>query len=445
MGSNYSTKRTIAVISEHASPLTAVGGVEAGGQNIAVAELTRQLAQMGYLVDVFTHWSDSQQSEVVCWQPGIRVIHVKAGPIEYIVKEDMLPFMGEFTENLIRFFSNQPTPYQLVHAHFFMSGLVAADLKRALSIPFVITFHALGEVRRQCQGNSDRFPDERGQIEKRIIREADRVIALCPQDRDDLLTLYKADPARLVMIGNGVDLGEFYPVDPAVAHAVIGYQSPEPVILQLGRMVPRKGVDTVVRALGILRSQHNLTARLLIVGGESDAPDPAETPEIARLQALADEEGVQDLVTFTGQRGRDTLRYYYSAANVFVTTPWYEPFGITPLEAMACGTPVIGSAVGGIKHTVRDGQTGYSVPPNDPAAVAEKLAVLLTDPALRQRMGRAALRHVRRHYTWEQMALQTADLYEEVINSQPVSVIKQKPWQHTPATRSISGGTVALR
>ena len=445
MGSNYSTKRKIAVISEHASPLTAVGGVEAGGQNIAVAELTQQLAQMGYLVDVFTRWSDSKLPDVVYWQPGIRVIHVKAGPIEHVVKEDMLPFMEEFTQNLIQFFTNETSPYQLVHAHFFMSGLIAADLKRALRIPFVITFHALGEVRRQCQGNSDRFPDERGQIEQRIIREADRVIALCPQDRDDLLTLYSADPAKIVIIGNGVNLGEFYPVDPGVARAVVGYRSPEPVILQLGRMVPRKGVDTVVRAVGILRRQYNLTARLLIVGGESDAPDPAQTPEIARLQALADEEGVRDLVTFTGQRGRETLRYYYSAADVFVTTPWYEPFGITPLEAMACGTPVIGSAVGGIKHTVRDGHTGYLVPPNDPAAVAEKLVLLLTDPSLRQRMGRASLRHVRRQYTWEQMALQTADLYEEVVSSPQVPVIGRKPWQHNLTTSTISSGTIALR
>ena len=267
MLTHYSTKRKIAVISEHASPLTSVGGIEAGGQNIAVAELTQQLAQMGYLVDVFTRWSDPDQAEVIDWQPGIRVVHVKAGPVEYVVKEEMLPLMDEFTQNLVCFFGNETTPYQLVHAHFFMSGLVAANLKRALGIPFVVTFHALGEVRRQSQGSSDRFPDERTRIEQRVIEEADRVVALCPQDRDDLLTLYSADPAKLALIGNGVDPDEFYPIDPAVARVVVGQRSPEPLILQLGRMVPRKGVDTVVRALGILRRQHKLTAHLLVVGG----------------------------------------------------------------------------------------------------------------------------------------------------------------------------------
>lgn len=445
MQGSYSTKQKIAVISEHASPLTLVGGVEAGGQNIAVAELAQQLARLGYAVDVFTRWSDNQQPEVVNWQNGIRIVHVKAGPVSYIVKEDMLPFMDEFTRNVIRFFQSEPVPYRLVHAHFFMSGLVAASIKQELGIPFVVTFHALGEVRRQCQGNSDRFPKERFAIEQRVICEADRVIALCPQDRDDLLNFYTAIPNKIAIIANGFNPDEFYPIDPDVARVVVGHRSPEPIILQLGRMVPRKGVDTVVQALGILRRQYNQSARLLVVGGESDAPDPCETPEIARLQALAIQEGVLDSVTFTGRRGRETLRYYYSAADVFVTTPWYEPFGITPLEAMACGTPVIGSAVGGIKHTVRDKRTGFLVPPKDPEALAEKLALLLADPALRQRMGQQALRHVQLHYTWEQMALQTADLYEEIVNAQYASADRPEAIRQRTLPMIVPTGKLAIR
>lgn len=415
MRRNYSTKQKIAVISEHASPLTLVGGVEAGGQNIAVAELAQQLARLGYQVDVFTRWDSDQLPEIVHWQEGIRVIHVKAGPLSYVVKEDMLPLMDEFTQHMIWFMQNEEEPYQLVHAHFFMSGLVAANIKQALHIPFVVTFHALGEVRRQCQGSSDRFPKERLQIEQRVIREADRVIALCPQDHNDLVNLYDADPQKLAIIGNGYNPNEFYPLDTDVARWLVGVSATEPVILQLGRMVPRKGVDNVVKAVGVLRRHYHLNTRLLVVGGETDDPDPASTPEIARLQALAEAEGVTDLVTFTGRRGRDTLRYYYSAADVFVTTPWYEPFGITPLEAMACGTPVVGADVGGIKHTVRDQKTGFLVPPNNPEALAEKLAVLLMNPSVRQRMGERALQHVQQHYTWDQVARQTADLYGEVV------------------------------
>jgi D-inositol-3-phosphate glycosyltransferase len=403
-----------------------VGGVEAGGQNIAVAELSRQLAQMGYLVDVFTRWDNGQTPEIVHWHNNIRVIHVKAGPVSYVVKEDMLPLMDEFTQHLIWFMHNEEEPYHLVHAHFFMSGLVAANLKQSLGIPFVVTFHALGEVRKQCQGSCDRFPAERFEIEKRVIREADRIVALCPQDQEDLITLYQADPAKLTIIGNGVNPDEFYPLETDMARSLVGISPAEPVILQLGRMVPRKGVDTVVQALGVLSRVYATRARLLIVGGECDDPDPAATPEIARLQALAADAGVADRVTFTGRRGREQLRYYYSAADVFVTTPWYEPFGITPLEAMACGTPVIGASVGGIKHTVRDGKTGFLVPPNDPEALAAKLALLLSDDALRSRLGQRGRQHVLKQYTWEQVARQTADLYEDLAG------------KHCPARQSRS-------
>src|SRR5262249_43770044 len=153
-----------------------------------------------------------------------------------------------------------------------------------------------------------------------------------------------------------------------------GLHPDEPLILQLGRMVRRKGVENVIRGFACLLRRHGISARLLIVGGETSEPDPAATPEIGRLMSVAREEGVEGLVLFVGRRDREMLKYYYSAADVFVTTPWYEPFGITPVEAMACGTPVVGANVGGIKFTVRDGEAGYLVPPEDPEALAERLA-----------------------------------------------------------------------
>lgn len=415
--------RKIAVISEHASPLAVVGGIDSGGQNIAVAELTQHLAQLGYQVDVFTRWNNAETPEVVNWRPGVRVVHIKAGPVEFVPKEQMLGFMDEFTENTIHFFRRQSgadtkPPYQLIHAHFFMSGLVAANIRRALCIPFVVTFHALGEIRRLCQGAGDQFPAERFYIEQRVINEADGVVALCPQDRDDLITHYGAEPQKLTIIPNGYNPDEFYPIDTQLARVVLGLDPQEPVILQLGRMVPRKGVDTVIRALGCLRREYGITARLLIVGGDGDTPDPAQTPELGRLQQIANDEGVTDWVTFTGRRGREALRYYYNAADVFVTTPWYEPFGITPLESMACGTPVIGSAVGGIKHTVLDNETGFLVPPNDPKALATKLAALLYSRKLRTMLGEEAIQHVRENYTWLCVAKHTAALYEKVISGQ---------------------------
>ncbi len=263
-----------------------------------------------------------------------------------------------------------------------MSGLVAADLKRALGIPFVVTFHALGRVRRLYQGKDDGFPDSRFTVEDRIIAEADRIIAECPQDEQDLLQLYHADPARIVMVPCGFDPDELWPIDKEIARRYLHLPENEKIILQLGRMVPRKGVDTVICGFSRFLKKYPVPARLLIVGGETDEPDPVKTPELGRLEKIAVVEGIRDKVHFIGRRGRRYLKYFYSASDVFVSTPWYEPFGITPLESMACGTPVIGSAVGGIKYSVVDGQTGFLVPPNDPDILAKKLAQLFSQPEL---------------------------------------------------------------
>ncbi|SOD79362.1 glycosyltransferase family 4 protein [Spirosoma fluviale] len=408
--------KRLALISEHASPMAAIGGVDAGGQNIAVAELAKELANLGFSVDVFTRCCSPTEAEIVQWQPRIRVIHVPAGARQYLPKEALLPHMGEFAQNMSRFIQTNALNYAVTHAHFFMSGLVALKIKQLHRIPFVVTFHALGLVRRQCQGSSDGFPMERTLIEKRIMQEADGIVALCPQDSDDLIKLYGADASKITIIPNGYNPQDFFPIRQELARQTLGLNVQEPTLLQLGRMVPRKGVDNVIRAVAILRQTHGIAARLLVVGGDSRQPDPELTPEIGRLQELASALGITDLVTFTGSRTRDELRHYYSAADVFVTTPWYEPFGITPLEAMACGTPVIGAAVGGIKHTVLLNKTGFLVQPNDPPALAEKLAVLITNKALRQRYGQQAIQHVKTGYTWTRVAQQTADLYDLITN-----------------------------
>lgn len=404
----------IAIISEHASPLAMLGGTDSGGQNVYVAHLSRQLASMGFQVDVFTRQDSEGQARIVNWDHGVRVIHVPAGPACFVAKEDMLPLMEGFAAFMLRFARRQRVPYDLVHANFFMSGMVAQRLKDKLGIPFVITFHALGRVRRQCQGQADVFPDRRFCIEQGLMQDAGRIIAECPQDQADMQNLYGADPRRIDIIPCGFDPEEFWPVA-SDTRSPLGLSASEFVILQLGRMVPRKGVDNVIRALALLRQREQVDARLLIVGGNSGEADPVGTPEIGRLLALAQALGVERSVSFTGQRARAQLRTYYSAADVFVTTPWYEPFGITPVEAMACATPVIGSAVGGIKSTVVDGQTGFLVPPNDPAALAQKLAWLQQNPLAAQRLGWAGLRRANQHYTWRTVARQVAQSYDAVL------------------------------
>lgn len=409
--------RYIAMISEHASPLSCLGGVDSGGQNVYVAQVAKHLAAFGYQVDVFTRRDDARLSEITVCQPGVRVIQISAGSPRFMPKEELLPLMEEFGRQVMRFSDRRGIEYDLAHAHFWMSGLVAAELKRLRGLPFVMTFHALGRVRQRHQGDADRFPKERIAIEQRLMAQADRILAECPQDEEDQVRLYGASRAKIRLVPCGFDKDELWPVDKARARRHLRLDTREPIVLHVGRMVPRKGVDNVVRGFARLVRDHAFAARLVIVGGESDGPDPLRTPEIGRLCEIAAEENVADRVVFAGRKARQDLKYYYSAADVFVTTPWYEPFGITPLEAMACGTPVIGANVGGIKYSVRDGQTGFLVPPNDADALGERLAYLLKRPQLQRRLSQQAVDRVQRLFTWRRVSAQIAAVYEEILDT----------------------------
>ncbi|WP_250535143.1 glycosyltransferase family 1 protein [Caballeronia sp. AZ10_KS36] len=406
----------IALISEHASPLAVAGGVDSGGQNIYVAHVARQLARNGHQVDVFTRRDRSLLPLVSRFEGirGIRVINVPAGPPVQLAKEQLLPHMDEFARFMIGFFKKQATPYHVVHANFFMSGLVGMRIKEALGVPLVTTFHALGRVRRIHQGAGDGFPDERFEIEDALVRESDSVIAECPQDEADLVSLYHAERERIDLVPCGFDSTEFHPMKKAEARERLGWPQDRFIVLQLGRMVPRKGIDNVVRGIGLCNRELNEDAHLYVIGGNSDEANEIATPEIGRLRGIAQECGVADKVNFLGRHGRQRLKTFYNAADVFVTTPWYEPFGITPLEAMACGRPVIGADVGGIRYSVAHEETGLLVPPKDPRALADALATLKRDPARAERMGAAGLERARAMFTWSGVAQSLERVYARV-------------------------------
>ena len=406
--------KKIALISEHASPLAVAGSVDSGGQNVYVAHVARELARAGLQVDVFTRKDNPALDLEHAWMRGVRVMHVPAGPEVYLPKERLLPYMDEFSDYLLRYAGKQDQGYDVIHANFFMSAMAALPAAQRYGIPLAVTFHALGKVRRQHQQEADLFPDSRFDIEDDIIRRADRIIAECPQDRRDLMELYGADPRRIEIVPCGYDSAEMAPQSSASARATLEWDDGAFTLLQLGRMVPRKGVDNVIRALGRLRHAHGVNARLCVVGGNTDDADEAATPEIGRLRRIAEEEGVLPWVEFTGRRHRDDLATYYSASDVFVTTPWYEPFGITPVEAMACGRPVVGSDTGGIRSTVVHGKTGFLVPPRDPDALAGRLAELAADPALRARMGEAGRLRARRLYTWKRVGDDLLSIYQRM-------------------------------
>ena len=261
------------------------------------------------------------------------------------------------------------------------------------------------------------FPDERFEIEERIAQEAAAIIAECPQDRDDLLGLYGAPSERIRIVPCGFSAEELGPRPQHESRTRLELPLDEPVLLQLGRMVRRKGVEEVIRGFARLIHDYRQIGTLVIVGGDSQQPDPERTPELGRLMGIAREEGVAGRVRFEGQRDREQLRDYYCAADVFLSTPWYEPFGITPVEAMACGVPVLGSAVGGIKSTVVDGETGFLVPPRNPEAIAERLAVMLRDPRTLTRMRERALQRSKQ-FTWQKVTDGIEEVYLEALTGQ---------------------------
>jgi glycosyltransferase involved in cell wall biosynthesis len=272
----------------------------------------------------------------------------------------------------------------------------------------------LGHVRKIHQGDNDKFPAERLQIEAEVAQLADAIIAECPQDRDDLIAYYNAPVSRITIIPCGFSQEEFYPVEKSAARNRIGVPQNIKVLLQLGRLVPRKGVDNVVRALAELKALGR-QALLVIVGGEQQKAGSITCPEMSRLMAIAEGAGVTDMICFAGRKTREELKYYYSAADIFITTPWYEPFGITPLEAMACGTPVIGSNVGGIKYSVVDGKTGVLVPPDDPRSLALTINKLLRSETILKRMSENSLIRVKRYFTWMSVASKVNELYRSVL------------------------------
>lgn len=408
------TKPRIAMISEHASPIAVPGSTDAGGQNVYVDQVSRGLARLGYPIDVYTRADDPTLAMVRAHGDGVRVISVAAGPVAPIPKDEIWPYIGEFLTSTTHL-TREHGPYALIHTNFWMSGWVGARLRDQLRVPMVAIFHALGAVKRRHQGEADSSPSERYDVERLVLGAADRVIAQCPDEVAELVASYDADRSRVRVVPSGVDVGRFYPVPKADARRELGLPDDERLVVYVGRVLPRKDVENLIRAVARLHERLRVRFRLIVVGGETESADLNREPEMRRLLGIADLLGVRSLVTFVGRRPSDRLRTYYGAADVFASTPWYEPYGLTPLEAMACATPVVCSAVGGITFTVADGVTGFLVPPRDPDQLADRLALMLTDDDLRGRMARAARRRVEERFTWTTVSARTAAVYQELL------------------------------
>lgn len=391
----------VAMVSEHASPLAVLGGVDAGGQNVHVAALAQAMAQQGVDVTVFTRRDHPALAARVQYAPGVTVEHVPAGPPKAIEKDHLLPHMGSFAEYVSRRWS-QERP-DVVHAHFWMSGKAALDAGLPLGIPIVQTFHALGVEKRRHQGSRDTSPASRLDEERRIARDANRIVATASAEAFELVRM-GAENSKIAVVPCGVDLSLFQPLGPAENR-----DRRRKRIVTLGRLVERKGIADIITALTLLPDVE------LVVAGGPEAARLAHDPEATRLMRLAMDLGVGNRVVFRGRVDRANVPALLRSADAVVCYPWYEPFGIVPLEAMACGVPVVVAQVGGLVDSVVNGVTGVHVPPRSPVALAHALAQLLNNPKYCTQLALAGARRANRRYGWARIASDTLAVYHDVI------------------------------
>lgn len=406
------------MLSYHTCPLATLGGKDTGGMNVYVRDLTRELGRLGIHVDVFTR-SQNEHVPHVLHDLGFgnRVVHVPAGPEIPFPKNELAGYIPQFVDGIRLFAKEKGVKYDLIHSHYWMSGLAAEALSdRWAGIPILHMFHTLGEMKnRVARSEAEREGAYRLKGERQVVARADRIIAATPAEQAQLEWLYKVDSRKVTVIPPGVDTSHFYPIPADEARQFIGLASDARMILFVGRIEPLKGVATLIQAVACLRLKDlKEPVHLAVIGGDPEAGADDISEEMIRLQKLCDDLTVGKMVVFLGKRGQDTLPYYYSAAEVVVMPSYYESFGMVALEAMACGTPVIASQVGGLAFLVQDGVTGYTVPTEDHIALCERLTSLLGDETLRRKMGNNAVENAQ-NYIWEKIASQIVHVYNELI------------------------------
>lgn len=409
----------IAMLSYHTCPLATLGGKDTGGMNVYVREITRKLGQMGVHVDVFTRSQDEHVPHVLHdLGYGNRVVHVPAGPEVPLPKQELAAYLPAFADGVKKFAESKNIHYDLIHSHYWMSGVAAEDLKTAWQVPLVHMFHTLVLMKNRVAQSPKEIEGEYRLLgERKVLSIADRVVAATPAELAQLQFLYQADARKVSIIPPGVDTCRFYPIPVDEAREVIGVPPCGRMILFVGRIEPLKGLEVLFQAISMIRQRGDLESDsfcLTVIGGEPNVGPELMTDEMVRLHNIMEKFGLHDLVTFLGKRDQETLPYYYSAAEVVVVPSYYESFGMVALEAMACGTPVVASQVGGLAFLIQDGVTGYTVPVEDPKTLADRLVLLLQNETLRHEMGEHA-QEVAQLYSWDKIAEQLIKLYQELL------------------------------
>jgi D-inositol-3-phosphate glycosyltransferase len=409
----------VAMLSVHTCPLAMLGGKKTGGMNVYVRDLSRELGRMGVRVDVFTRSQDDCVPMINHdLQDGARVIHIPAGPQAPIPVAEVGNYLDEFVTGVAEFAAKEQLTYDLIHSHYWLSGLVAEKLRSLWGqVPVIHMFHTLGHMKNRVAINSNEMaPPERLQGEAYVMQIADCIIAATPAEKAQLNWLYQADMSKVVVIPPGVDLTRFTPIPVDEAKKHVGIPCGDKNIMFAGRIEPLKGIDTLIQAMALIKQRRPEVIQntcVAIIGGDpwTDSPDE----EMFRLQALLQELDIHDIVVFLGAKDQEVLPYYYAAAEMVIMPSHYESFGMVALEAMAMGRPVIASEVGGLAYLVQDGLNGYHVPSRNPEALAERIFELLTNDECRSALGYNARNYAER-FDWSIIAGRLIEIYYQLRN-----------------------------
>jgi D-inositol-3-phosphate glycosyltransferase len=418
--------RRLAVLSLHTSPLAQPGSGDGGGMNVYVRELTAALARSGVSCDVFTRaWSD-HLPPMVDVEPGLRVHHVPAGPAEVLPKESLPAVVDEFTARVLERMAAAPTsgdaggdlPYTSIHANYWLSGLSGHVIKHELNLPLVCTFHTLDRVKAEAMPEEVEadMPHRRAEAEATVIGCSDAVLASCTVEADQIASLYGGEPSRIRIVPPGVDHAFFGPGHRPQARRALGLPLDGRLLLFVGRIQPLKCADVAIETLAELHQGAGEPYRLVVVGGPSG---PHGEKSLQRLYDVADGRGVRDHVHFIEPQPHELLSSYYRAADVCLVPSRSESFGLVALEAAACGTPVVASAVGGLTTLVDHGRTGFLVEDPDPAPYAAAVRQVFAEPLAAERLSTASVLRAR-HYTWRAAARTLVELHDELASSRLV-------------------------
>ncbi len=405
-------RQPIALISDHADPAAAIGGEEAGGQNVYVRQVGEKLAALGWQVDMFTRKTNANDPTIVQHSPHCRTIRLQAGPEEFIPRDQLFAHMPEFVESFQAWQGKQSISYPLIHTNYWLSAWVGLELRKYSQIQLVHTYHSLGAVKYNAISTRPECAPTRLRVEQQILEEANCVVATSPQEQDSLCDLV-SDLGQIEVIPCGTDTNNFHLMSKTEARAKLGLDLQEKIVLYVGRFDPRKGIETFVRGCEQLKSNYLQSFKLVIVGGSSHERYDGE--ERARIEKIVQEVGLEGQTIFAGQIGHDRLPLYYCAADVCVIPSHYEPFGLVAIEAMACGTPVVASDVGGLRFTVLPEETGLLVPPKDVNAFATAMQRILSDDLWARKLRRQAFANVNQRFSWTGVGIQLSDLYRRLL------------------------------